>query len=127
MFRESRIFRLIVDEVEKSIYLTDLDIAKKYSDLVEDKVVRQKIFKKIEDEYRSSVNMLLWLCKDKSIAKRFPILQSQIKRKDPLLQQSHTLQVSLLKEHRKLDNNENISPCLLQSMNCIATGLGWTG
>ena len=28
MFRESRIFRLIVDEVEKSIYLTDLDIAK---------------------------------------------------------------------------------------------------
>ncbi|MDC0504684.1 phosphoenolpyruvate carboxylase [Amylibacter sp.] len=127
MFRESRIFRLIVDEVEKSIYLTDLDIAKKYSNLVEDKVVRQKIFKKIEDEYRSSVNMLLWLCKDKSIAKRFPILQSQIKRKDPLLQQSHTLQVSLLKEHRKLDNNENISPCLLQSMNCIATGLGWTG
>jgi len=37
------------------------------------------------------------------------------------------LQVSLLKEHRKSNTNEDISPCLLQSMNCIATGLGWTG
>jgi phosphoenolpyruvate carboxylase len=46
MFRESRIFRLIVDEVEKSIYLTDLDIAKKYADLVENKTTRDKIFKK---------------------------------------------------------------------------------
>ena len=127
MFRESRIFRLIVDEVEKSIYLTDLDIAKKYADLVENKTTRDKIFKKIEEEYRSTVNMLVWLSKDKSIAKRFPILKSQIKRKDPLLQQSHSLQVSLLKEHRKPNANENISPCLLQSMNCIATGLGWTG
>ena len=58
MFRESRIFRLIVDEVEKSIYLTDLDIAKKYADLVENKTTRDKIFKKIEEEYRSTVSML---------------------------------------------------------------------
>jgi phosphoenolpyruvate carboxylase len=127
MFREARIFRLIVDEVEKSIYLTDLDIAKKYAELVKDKTTRDQIFNKIKDEYRRTVNMLIWLSKDKTIAKRFPILQSQIKRKDPLLQQSHALQVSLLKEHRKSNTNEHVSPCLLQSMNCIATGLGWTG
>ena len=58
MFRESRIFRLIVDEVEKSIYLTDLAIAKKYADLVENKTTRDKVFRKIEEEYRSTVSML---------------------------------------------------------------------
>ena len=71
--------------------------------------------------------MLIWLSKNKTIAKRFPFLQSQIKHKDSLLQQSQTLQVSLFKEHQKSNTNEHISPCLLQSMNCIAIGLGWTG
>ena len=36
LFHDSRIFRLIVDEVEKTLLLVDLDIARDYSGLVPD-------------------------------------------------------------------------------------------
>jgi phosphoenolpyruvate carboxylase len=127
MWQESRIFRLIVDEVEKSLHLTDLDIAKSYANLVEDPAVRDQIFGKIEAEYNRAIELVLWLNGEDEIASRFPILQTQSRRKNALLRQSHALQVSLLNEHRKSNPTEDISSCLLQSMNCIATGLGWTG
>ena len=127
MWKDSRIFRLIADEVEKSLHLTDLDIAETYANLVEDIKIRDQIFWKIKAEYKCAIEMVLWLSGEDEMAKRFPILQTQSKRKDLLLRQSHALQVSLLKEHRKSNITKEISPCLLQSMNCIATGLGWTG
>ena len=38
MFSESRLFRLIVDEVEKTLTYVDLDIAREYADLVPDRL-----------------------------------------------------------------------------------------
>ena len=34
MFKDSRLFRLIMDEVEKTLLIVDLDIARAYSGLV---------------------------------------------------------------------------------------------
>ena len=42
MFAESRIFRLIIDGVEKSLPLVDMDIAKAYASLVKDDSLREK-------------------------------------------------------------------------------------
>jgi phosphoenolpyruvate carboxylase len=127
MWNNSRIFRLIADEVEKSLYITDIEIARSYANLVQDTKVRTDIFSKIEKEYFSARETILWLSEQTELADHFPILQTQTKRKKHLLKQSHTLQVSLLCEHRNSEENRIISPLLLQTMNCIATGLGWTG
>ena len=52
MFRDSRLFRLIIDEVEKTLLLVDLDIARDYAGLVAEPQVRDTIFAMIEREYR---------------------------------------------------------------------------
>ena len=42
MFESSRLFRLIIDEVEKTLLLVDLDIARDYASLVADEGVRDE-------------------------------------------------------------------------------------
>ena len=44
MFEDSRLFRLIMDEVEKTLLLVDLPIARDYSGLVAEAQTRQTIF-----------------------------------------------------------------------------------
>jgi phosphoenolpyruvate carboxylase len=127
LWEESRVFRLIVDEVEKSIHLTDLEIAKSYASLVTDNAVRKDIFGKIKSEYKAAIDAVLWVSEGEKTAVRFPKLYAQANRTNALLKQSHRLQVELLKEHRGSQNEDEISPVLLQTMNCVATGLGWTG
>ncbi len=48
MFKDSRLFRLIIDEVEKTLLLVDLDIAGAYAGLVSDQALRQTIFDMIK-------------------------------------------------------------------------------
>jgi phosphoenolpyruvate carboxylase len=49
-----------------------------------------------------------------------------IKKKEIQLDWAHKTQVELLKQVRENDKNENRIQ-LMQSMNCISAGLGWTG
>jgi len=44
MYEKSRLFKLVLDEVEKTLMLVDLSIAKAYASLVADEAVRNKIF-----------------------------------------------------------------------------------
>jgi phosphoenolpyruvate carboxylase len=127
MWEKSRVFRLIVDEVEKSIHMTDIDIARDYAGLVEDETVRNVIFTKIEQEYTRAHKAVLWLSNQENTADRFPILNSQSKRKNDLLNCAHRLQVTLLKDYRSQNAEDSVPAPLLQTMNCIANGLGWTG
>src|SRR6185295_2576964 len=50
LFQDSRLFRLIVDEVEKTLLLVDLDIARDYASLVAEESVRANILGRIEAE-----------------------------------------------------------------------------
>lgn len=127
MWNDSRIFRLIVDEVEKSIHMTDIDIARDYAELVTDNAVRDDIYGKIEQECRRTKDAILWLSEQDNTADRFPILKSTTKRKAELLTHAHRLQVSLLKDYRNQGAEDGVPEPLLQTMNCIANGLGWTG
>ena len=127
LWGESRIFRLIVDEVEKSLYQTNLAIAVKYAGLVENEDIRNDIFSKIEREFELSVAQILWLTDQSSLGRRFPKMRAQAAQTAELLESAHFLQVDLLARHRRKPAGSDMPPGLLQTMNCIASGLGWTG
>ena len=59
MFSDSRLFRLIVDEVEKTLSYVDLEIAREYAALVPEARVRDAIFPLIEEEYHRTVEAVL--------------------------------------------------------------------
>ena len=123
----SRIFRLIVDEVEKSLCMTDIHLASRYAGLVTQTATRDRILNKIISEYHSSCEAVLWMTNQTDIAARFPIMSSKAKRTEGLLAPTHNLQIELLAQHRGSTKETPLPPALLQTMNCIATGLGWTG
>jgi phosphoenolpyruvate carboxylase len=129
MFKDFRLFRLIVDEAEKTLLQVDLGIAREYARLVDDTRVRETIFQMIESEYRLSVDMLLRLSGGGVIAERFPQLRTRLARKLPSIQSANRQQIELLRRYRgaKPDQQETYKAPLLLSINCIASGFGATG
>jgi phosphoenolpyruvate carboxylase len=126
MFRDMPLFRLAVDEVEKSLFQSDMDIAAQYATLVQDTATRDRILSAILTEHGRSITAVRFLTGSDRIAARFPNLTRRFSRIRPDLDPIQRLQVDLLRQSRACDGTK-LSVPLLQTMNCIATGLGWTG
>ncbi|MFD2737941.1 phosphoenolpyruvate carboxylase [Sulfitobacter aestuarii] len=126
MFAESPLFRLIVDEVEKSLFHTDMDVAGRYATLVTDAQARATIFGMIEREYMASCLGLRAITGSEQIGARFPKMKSRFARVQSELHRVHDVQIALLREIRAKPEKPGNVP-LMQSMNCVAAALGWTG
>ena len=127
MFEKSKLFRLIIDEVEKALYQTDLRIAARYASLVTEDDVRKAIFDKVRAEHAQSVRAVLAVTGQTALAERFPLFRDRFDRVRLHLDRIGMLQVDLLNTLRRGRRTEAAMVPLLQSMNCIAAGLGWTG
>ncbi len=130
MFNDSRLFRLIVDEVEKTLALVDLDIARDYASLVPDETVREAIFTMIERELRLTTDMVLKVSGSSSIAERFPRHRAALDRRLLTINDVNREQVELLRHFRGAASEaerERYKSALLISINCVAAGLGATG
>ena len=131
MFEDSRLFRLIVDEVEKTLPQIDLGIAARYADLVEDAGVRFSIYGVFEEEYHRTVSEVLRISGAASLCDRFPRFRRRLSRRLPGINQVGLQQVELIRHFRSRKaadkDAETMLVPLLLSINCIANGLGWTG
>ena len=130
MFSDSRLFRLIVDEVEKTLSYVDLEAAREYAELVPDPRVREAIFPLIEEEYHRTIEAMLRISGGTELAQRFPRFRRKLARRLPTLNQITRQQIELLRRFRETGSDksqEELLSALLLSINCIATGFGATG
>ncbi|BAQ18795.1 phosphoenolpyruvate carboxylase [Methyloceanibacter caenitepidi] len=130
MFKGSRLFRLIIDEVEKALARVDLKIARDYASLVSDAQVRETIFAMIEKEYALTKDMVLALSGSAFPGERFKQFQASLAERLPTVNQVSREQVELLRRFRASDNEqerESYKSALLLSINTVAAGLGATG
>jgi phosphoenolpyruvate carboxylase len=130
MFGDSRLFRLIVDEVEKTLSYVDLEMARQYAELVPDERVRAAIFPLIEEEFHRTVEAVLRISGATELAERFPRFRRKLARRLPILNQISRQQIELLRRFRESGSDksqEELLSALLLSINCIATGFGATG
>jgi phosphoenolpyruvate carboxylase len=126
MFREARLFRLILDDVERTLSQVDLPIAREYAGLVEDPAVREAIFSQVTEEYRLTGEMILRISGGACIAERFPQFRRRLTRRLQTLNEVSREQVHLLRAHRA-KSSEEMRTALLMSINCAAAGFGATG
>ncbi len=130
MFDESRVFRLIIDETEKTLSLVDLEVAESYSKLVADEKVRSQVYGMIVEEFEITKEMIMRITGEKELSERFKRFSRKLSRRAPILHQSGMEQVTLVNEFRNREEGEDpmesLVPLLL-SINCISAGLGWTG
>jgi phosphoenolpyruvate carboxylase len=130
MFVDSRLFRLILDEAEKTLALVDLDIARQYASLVADEAARKKIFDAIEAEYRLTREMTLYVTGGAKLGERFPAYMGRLADRLPTINEVNREQVELLRRFRTTEDEaakESVKVPLLLSISCIAAGLGATG
>ena len=130
MFRDCRLFRLILDELEKTLVLVDLSIARDYADLVADETARSIIFSMVEREYQLTRDTVLRISGDREIAQRFAQYRARLDQRLPTINEVNREQVELLRRFRSAQDEltkEQYKSALLLSINCIAAGLGATG
>ena len=130
MFTESRLFRLIVDEVEKTLTYVDLEIAREYAELVPDSGVRSTILAMVEEEYQRTVEAVLKISGGRELVERYPRFRRRLGRRLPTINQVSRQQIELLRRFRESGGDksqEEQLSALLLSINTIATGFGATG
>ncbi|TPJ26995.1 phosphoenolpyruvate carboxylase [Mesorhizobium sp. B2-7-2] len=128
MFEHSRFFRLIVDEAEKTLYQSDMEIARLYADLVSDSDAAARIHARIAAEYELTRRLIGDLTGG-DLSARFPMFKRRFDNLRRQMDDIHRLQVNLLREARAGTSTDQrrATDALLVSINCISAGLGWTG
>lgn len=125
LFRKFPLFRLCVDEIEKSLIHARLDIAEQYAGLVEDPATAEAIFGRVQAEHACTVKAVEMLT-GQELGHRFPNFLTRVARNEAPLHAAHDAQIRILKAVRNEDSKvQRIR--LMQTMNCISAGLGWTG
>jgi phosphoenolpyruvate carboxylase len=127
MFQEYKLFRIVMDEVERALCQVDIGIAREYSSLVPDETSRVEIFSRIVQEYELTAEMLKKISGTAALGERFPQFTRRLSRRLETLNQVSREQVQLLRQLREGQGGDAVREALLMSINCAAAGLGVTG
>jgi len=131
MFAEFPLFRLIIDEAEKTLMMVDVDLMRAYAGLVDDVGVRTTILGLVEAELARTIDGIRRVTEIPAIGERFPQLRDRIARRAPVLARVGREQIELLHRYRAptedADQRNAYLSALLLSINCVAAGFGTTG
>jgi phosphoenolpyruvate carboxylase len=106
---------------------TDMGIASRYAELVEDVELRERIFGAINDEWEGTVEMLFQVTGNNTLLQDNPAFARSLLTRMPYIDPLNHLQVALLYRHRAGDNNELVKRAIHLTINGIATGLRNSG
>ncbi|MPZ24163.1 MAG: phosphoenolpyruvate carboxylase [Dehalococcoidia bacterium] len=131
MYAHWPFFRSTIENAEMALSKTDVEIARLYSGLVEDRELAGEMFSRIEGEYRRTVEMILAINDHRTLLEGSPRLRLSIERRNPYVDPLNYLQVELLRRVRALPEDsaerQEILPVIFQTINGIAAGLKNTG
>lgn len=126
MFSDYKLFRMVIDEVERTLCQVDLEIAREFANLVADEHTRTEIFQNIEKEFQLTKEMVQLISGGSIVAERFPQYRRRLARRLETLNRVSREQVLLLRKLRAT-GGDDVREALLMSINCAAAGLGATG
>ncbi|MDY0071327.1 MAG: phosphoenolpyruvate carboxylase [Thauera sp.] len=130
MYCQWPFFRTLISNVDMVLAKSDLALASRYSELVEDEVLRRRVFDAISDEWQRTVDMLALVTGEQDRLAGNPALARSIRHRFPYIDPLHLLQVELVGRWRtgsKDERDERLKNGIHISINGIATGLRNTG
>jgi phosphoenolpyruvate carboxylase len=127
LYKTSPFFRTTVSNMEMVLTKSSLPLARRYSELVEDKAMAAAIFAAIEQEWRRTVEAILALTEQTTLLERSPKLLSSIRHRLPYIDALNHLQVDLLRRRRAGDDSDGTSRAIHMSINGISAGLRNSG
>jgi phosphoenolpyruvate carboxylase len=127
MMRDFPLFSDLVRNVELGMAKADLDIARVYSGLVRDAVLRKRVFALLEEEFLRSQRMILRVAGQRELLQRNRVLSQSIRLRNPYVDPMSLIQVELLRRKQVGKNSAELEYPLGATINGIAAGLHNTG
>jgi phosphoenolpyruvate carboxylase len=127
MQRQWPFFQTLLSNMDMVIAKSDMALAARYSELVDDARLRRKIFGAIEEEWHRTADALSLITGHKQRLAANPSLQRSIHHRFPYIDPLHHLQVELVRRYRAGQSDERVQRGIHISINGIAAGLRNTG
>jgi phosphoenolpyruvate carboxylase len=127
MARDWPFFSALLSNVDMVLSKSDIAIASRYAELVEDEGLRKVIFPRLRREWQTSIAMLLAVTGQSALLEGNPLLARSIRHRFPYLDPLNHLQVELLKRHRAGDGDERVVRGIHLTINGVAAGLRNSG
>ncbi len=120
------LFAATLANMEMVLAKSDMTIAARYAQLVEDESLRD-IFDTIRDGWQRTHYGLLDATGQSRLLEKHPALDASIRLRLPYIEPLNLLQIELMKRHRAGDDDPRIAEGILLSINAIATALRNSG
>ncbi|HWW70950.1 MAG TPA: phosphoenolpyruvate carboxylase, partial [Duganella sp.] len=133
MFKQWPFFATLLSNMDMVLAKTDLAIASRYAELVQDKELRERIFKRITEEHANTLTILESITGASERLTGNPLLARSIQNRIAYIDPLNHLQVELIKRHRALTSepgkgtDERVHRGIHLSINGVAAGLRNTG
>ncbi len=131
MHKQWPFFRTLLSNLDMVMAKSDLAIASRYVELVEDKKLGKRIFALIKAEWQRTFDALSLITGEKSRLASNPSLARSIEHRFPYLDPLNHLQVELMRRYRSRKEgdpaNERLQRGIHLSINGVAAGLRNTG
>lgn len=120
-------FRSAMANMEMVMVKSDLSIARRYSELVEDRALAAKVFDTIAGEWTRTHDTLLAITGQSELLEKDTALANTIRSRLPYIDPLNHLQIELIARRRKGDLSEATREGILLAINGVAAGLRNTG
>ncbi|GAB3470059.1 phosphoenolpyruvate carboxylase [Polaromonas eurypsychrophila] len=127
MYKQWPFFRTLLSNMDMVLAKSDLALASRYAELVNDTRLRKKIFSAIEAEWHRTAEALGLITGEKQRLAGNASLQRSIRHRFPYIDPLHHLQVELVRRYREGKADERVQRGIHISINGIAAGLRNTG
>ena len=132
MYQDWPFFKALISNVQMALFKAQMDIAKEYSLLWDNKAKSKEIYETIHAEYQLTVSEILSITGTDQLMAETPLLQYSLERREPYIDPLNHIQMISLARHRQhiVKTKENESPWLdelLLTINALAAGLRNTG
>ncbi len=127
MAKEFPLFIDLLRNVEMALGKADLGTARLYSTLVEDTMLRERIYDLFEAEFHRTVRTLLEITRQKELLETNQVLAHSIKLRNPYVDPMHLIQVDMLRRKRAGEDTPEVNRAIAATINGISAGLRNTG
>ncbi|HEY2256070.1 MAG TPA: phosphoenolpyruvate carboxylase [Variovorax sp.] len=127
MYAQWPFFRTLLSNMDMVLAKSDLALASRYSELVADRKLRQKVFSMIDAEWHRTSEALNLITGAKQRLEGNADMQRSIRHRFPYIDPLHHLQVELMRRYRAGQIDERLQSGIHMSINGVAAGLRNTG
>jgi phosphoenolpyruvate carboxylase len=127
MYAEWPFFRSVLSNMDMVLAKSDLAIASRYAQLVEDAALRERIFANLSEEWQRTRKWLAAITGNAELLADNPTLARSIRNRFPYLDPLNHVQVELLRRYRAADRDERLLRVIHLTINGLAAGLRNSG